>query len=216
MQGEGDVGLWKAREQAIRQHGPGARHDLFRRLGDEHQRATPVLFQAQQRLRRSDPARHVDVVTAAMGDEHLPPVPVGLVAARIIETGLFLHRQAIEFGAHHDGGAVAVLVDRNQPGLADILGDLEAERAHLGGEPGGRFHLLKRKFRMGVEFLVKRIELRIVARERRLDRLFEIDNVELCMGRQQAGRNQCGGRRQGFGKWIHGVVLLECVAVLSA
>ena len=151
-----------------------------------------------------------------MGDEHLPPVPVGLVAARIIEAGLLFHRQAVEFGAHHDGGPVAVLVDRDQSGPAYAFGDLEPERAHFGREPGGRFHFLKRKLGMGVEFLVERVELWIVARDRRLDRLLEIDNVELCVGRQQAGRNQCGGRRQGSDKSIHGVVSLDCVAALSA
>src|SRR3954468_5772211 len=89
MQGKRDVGLGKAREQAMRKHGTGAGHNLFRRLGDEHQRAAPLVFQAEQCLRRSDPARHVDVVAAAMGDEHLPPVPVGLVAAPIVAGGLF-------------------------------------------------------------------------------------------------------------------------------
>ena len=153
MQGEGDVGLGKPREQAIRKHGFGARYDFFRRLGDEHQRAAPLVFQAQQRLRGSDPARHVDVMAAAMGDEHLPSVPVGLVAARIVEAGLLFHRQAVEFGAHHDGGSVAIFVNGDQPGLADVLGDLEAERAHLRGEPGGGFHFLKGKFGMGVELL---------------------------------------------------------------
>src|SRR5437868_2302184 len=103
-----------------------------------------------------------------MSDEHLPSVPVGLVAARIVEAGLLFHRQAVEFGAHHDGGAVAIPVDGDQPGLADIFGNFEAERAHLRGEPGCGFHFLKGKFGMGVELLVERIELWIVARDRRL------------------------------------------------
>ena len=192
VQGKAEIGFWKSREQALRQHGHGARTNFFRRLGDEHQRAAPLVLQAKQRLRRSDPARHVDVVAAAMGDEHLPPVPVGLVAARIVEAGLLFHRQRVEFGAHHDGGPVAIPVDGDQPGPADLLGDLEAERAHLRGEPGGGFHFLKGKFRMGVDFLVERIELWIVARDRRLDRLLETDDIELCVGRQQAGREQCG------------------------
>jgi len=45
---------------------------------------------------------------------------------------------------------------------------------------------------MGVDFLVERVELWIVARDRRLDRFLEIDNVEFCVGRRQGSRNQCG------------------------
>jgi hypothetical protein len=36
------------------------------------------------------------------------------------------------------------------------------------------------------------------------------------MGRQQAGREQCGGRRQGSDTWIHDVVSLDCIAALGA
>src|SRR2546422_11655185 len=71
-------------------------------------------------------------------------------ASTIVEAGLLLHRQAVEIGTHHNGGPVAVPVDGDQPGLAGILGDVEAERAHLRGEPRGRFHFLKRKLRMGL------------------------------------------------------------------
>jgi hypothetical protein len=35
-------------------------------------------------------------------------------------------RQRIEFGAHHNGGAIAIFVNRNQAGLADVLRHFEA------------------------------------------------------------------------------------------
>ena len=148
----------------------------------------PLVLQAEQCLRRSDPARHVDVMAAAMGHKRLPAVPAGLVAAGIGKAGFLFHRQRVEFGAHHDGGAIAIFIDGDQPGLAYLLGDIEAERAHFGGELGCGFYFLKGKFRMGVDVLVERVELWIVAFDRRLDRGLETGNIELCVRRQQAGR----------------------------
>ena len=171
MQGEADIGLRKAREQAVGQHRLGAGDLFLGRLGDEHQRALPLVLQADQRLRRADPARHVDVVAAAMSDEVSRPFQICLVVAGIGQAGLFLHRQRVELGAHHDGRSSAVLVDRDQPGLADFLGDLEADRAHLGGELGGGLLLLEGDLGMGVDVLVERVELRVVALEGGLDRL---------------------------------------------
>ena len=162
VQAKRKVGLGKPSEQAIRQHRQGAGSDLLGRLGDEHQRALPLILEADQCLGRSDPACHVNVVAAAMGDEGLAAVPGGLVVTRIRQARLFLHRQSIEFGAHHDGGAVAVPVDRDQPRLADPLGDLEAERTHFSGEICRRLHLPKGNFRMGVDVLVECVELWVV------------------------------------------------------
>ena len=119
VQGKAEIGLWKSCEQTLPQHRHGARTDFFGRLGNEHQRAAPLVFQANQRPGRSHPARHVNVVAATVGHECFTSLPGGLVAARIGKAGLLFHRQRIEFGAHHDGGAIAILVDRNQSGLAD-------------------------------------------------------------------------------------------------
>ena len=116
-----------------------------------------------------------------MRDKRLPAIPWGLVAACIVESGFLLHRQRIEFGAHHDGRTVAVLVDRDQSGLADLFGDLEAECAHLGGELGGGLLLLKGEFGMRMEILVERIQLWIVGLERFLDCGLERGNVHLGM-----------------------------------
>ena len=120
-----------------------------------------------------------------MRDKRLLAVPVGLVAACIVEAGFLFHRQRVEFGAHQDGRTVAVLVDRDQSGLADLFGDLEPERAHLGGEFCRGLHLLKGEFGMGVDVLVERVEFWIVGLERFLDRGLERGNVELGMRRPE-------------------------------
>jgi hypothetical protein len=56
---------------------------------------------------------------------------------------------------------------------------------------------------MGVELLVEGIELWIVARERRLDRFLEGDDVEFGVGGQQGRREQGGGCREGSDKSVH-------------
>ena len=142
-----------------------------------------------------------------MGDESLPPVPDGLVVAGIGKAGLFLHRQRVEFGAHHDGGAVAVLVDRDQPGLADFLGDLEADRAHFGGEFCGGLHLLKSDFGMGVDVLVERVEFWIVAFDRCLDGALQPAHVEFGMGRQRKQAAHRNGGEQRSDKMHHRIAL---------
>jgi hypothetical protein len=66
--------------------------------------------------------------------------------------------QRIEFGAHHNGGAVAIFVDRNQPGLADVLRYLETQGPHFGSQLGCRLLLRKSDFAVGVDILVERVE----------------------------------------------------------
>src|SRR6516164_6827708 len=194
MQGKAGIGLGKAREQAVGQHGFRTRTHFLGGLGDEHQRALPLMLQPDQRLRRSDPARHVDVVAAAMGDKGFAPLPNGLVAACVGQAGLLLHRQRVKLGAHHDGRTVAIFVERNQPGLADLLCNLEADRAHLGGEFCGGLLLLEGDLGMGVDVLVERIEFWIFALEGGLDRLLQACDVELRMRRQRnhAAQGKCG------------------------
>src|SRR5258706_402800 len=91
MQGKAEVGLLESREDTVGQHGLGARHRLFGRLGDEHQGALPLVLEADQCFRRSDPARHMDVVAAAVGHKGLPAIPGGLVVAGIGQAGFFPH-----------------------------------------------------------------------------------------------------------------------------
>jgi hypothetical protein len=59
---------------------------------------------------------------------------------------------------------------------------------------------------MGVEFLVERVELWIVARERRLDRLLEIDDIELCVAGSRLAANSAADAARdlthGFMTWL--------------
>ena len=57
---------------------------------------------------------------------------------------------------------------------------------------------------MGVDILVKRIELWIIGLDRFLDRGLETLNVQLRMRRQESGCAERGGRQKGFGKLVHG------------
>mmetsp|Transcript_6684 Transcript_6684/g.27966 ORF Transcript_6684/g.27966 Transcript_6684/m.27966 type:complete len:537 (-) Transcript_6684:250-1860(-) len=161
VDGQGHFGLGETGEQAVRDHRVGALQDLFRRLGDEHQPAAPAVLQRDHGARRAHPGGHVHIVAAAVGDEALAAVGHGLGAARIGQAGLFFHGQRVEFGTNHNGGAGAVLEDRDQPGLADALGHREAQRAHLGRELGGRAHLLEGDLGVAVDVLVERLQRRI-------------------------------------------------------
>jgi hypothetical protein len=87
VQRKGVVGFAEFLEQAVGQHGLGSGHGFLGRLGHEHQRALPLLLQAQQRLGRAQPAGHVHVVAAAMGDKALLAVVLGLGLARIGQAG---------------------------------------------------------------------------------------------------------------------------------
>jgi hypothetical protein len=63
MQRERVVRFREALEQTIVQHGARAGHGFLGRLGDEHQRAVPLVFQFGERARGAEPGGHVDVVT---------------------------------------------------------------------------------------------------------------------------------------------------------
>ena len=124
-------------------------------------------------------------MAATVGHECFTSLPHGLVPARISKAGLLFHRQRIEFGAHHDGGAIAILVDRNQPGVADAFRDLEAHGPHFGSQFGCCLHFLKSEFGVGVNVLVERVEFWIVALERLRDGALQADDVKFGMGMQR-------------------------------
>src|ERR1700732_1422819 len=95
------------------------------------------------------------------------------------KAGFFFHRQRVELGAHHDGGAFAILVNGNQPGLADLFSDLKTQRAHLGGELARGFLFLKGDLRVGVDILVERVEFWVIGFHRSLDRGLETVDIDL-------------------------------------
>ena len=167
-------------------------------MRDEHQRAAPLVLQSNQRLRRADPIGHVDVVAATVCHKRLATVPFGLDATGIRKIGFLFHRQRVELGAHHDSRAVAVAVDGDEAGPANLFGHLEAERAHFGSQLCRGLHLLEGKFGMGVQILVERVELRIVGLERSLDRRLEARNVHFRIGGRESVDAQRGGHKKRF------------------
>ena len=140
-----------------------------------------------------------------MRHERLTAVPGGLGAACIGKIGFLLHRQRIELGAHHDGRAVAVIIDRDEAGPADFFGHLESECMHLGGEFCGGLHLLEREFGIGVQILVERVEFWIVGLERGLDCSLQARNIHLGIGWQNRSQTQRGGHKQGSCRAVHDV-----------
>ena len=161
MKGEAVGRLGKPGQQAIGQHRLGAADRLLRRLGDEDQGAAPAVLQRDQRLGRADPGRHVDVVPAAVGDEGRLAAILALLVRGVGQAGLFLHRQGVELGAHHDHRSGAVAIDGDDTGAADMLGHVEPIGAHLPGQHGGRSGLVEAELRVGVDVLVKRVQVRI-------------------------------------------------------
>src|SRR4029077_18797104 len=93
-----------------------------------------------------------------------------------------------------DGRTVAIFVQRNQPGLAHLLCNIEADRAHLSGEFCGGLLFLEGELGMGVDVLVERIEFWVFALEGGPDRLLQGSDVELRMRRQRnhAAQGKCG------------------------
>ena len=92
VQRERDIRLGEAREQTVLQHRLGPAQDLFSGLRHEHQRALPLPFQPDERLRGADPCGHVQIMTAGVRDWRLPAFVNGFHLARIRQAGLFFHR----------------------------------------------------------------------------------------------------------------------------
>ena len=180
------VRLAETLEEIVRQHGLGAPHRLLGGLADEHHRAAPLRLQRDQRLGRPHPARHVDVVAAGVVDEGLPPFPDLLIDAGVGQAGLFLHGQGVKLGAHEDERPGAIAQDRDDAGLAHMLGHLKAQGAHLGGELGGGAHLLETDLGVLVDVLVEGVEARVFGVQNPVDRRL--------VGRSVAGRGH--GRRR--------------------
>ena len=109
MQSESEIGFREFCVKAIREQRARSADRFFRRLADEHDRAVPLIFQFRERSRRADENRHVNVVTARVHDvDFFAFVILRYDFAGVGQTGLFVHRQRIEIGAHEHGRARAV------------------------------------------------------------------------------------------------------------
>src|SRR3546814_6714725 len=75
--------------------------------------------------------------------------------AGIREAGLLLDRERVHVGAKHDDWAWSVLPHRDDPGLADAFGDLEAHLLRICSEFRGSARLVPRELGVRVEILVE-------------------------------------------------------------
>jgi hypothetical protein len=157
VEGEGNVGLWEAAVESVVDHRLGALAGLLAGLEHDHQRAAPAIPGGDQPARGADHGGHVRVVAAGVHDAGLDPGPGGGTdLGGEGQAGLLDHRQAVHVGAKEEGLAGPVPEYPDDAGIADLLGDAEAELAQLGCEAGGGFHLLHRQLGRGVELAVER------------------------------------------------------------
>jgi hypothetical protein len=117
------VGLGKALEQSVVDHGLGACRRLFRWLKDRHQRALPVFTRRRKQGGSANQPRHMHVVTASVHDVHGFSGPVGHGhLAGIGQTRGFLHWECVHVGPQHDHGTVAITQQTDNAGLSDAGG----------------------------------------------------------------------------------------------
>jgi hypothetical protein len=156
----------EAREQAVLEHGGGARQRFFGRLADQHQRTAPGLAVLRHQFCGAIPGRHVQVV--ATGVRHRHGVPGGIFRRDLAgerQTGLFQHWQCIHLGAQHHGRSRTILEDGHDAGATDACGHLEAERLGPFGQLGRGLVFRKAKFGVGVQVTVEGFELGKVGRQ---------------------------------------------------
>ena len=199
--------LRKAGEKSIGQHDLRPTNRFLGGLGDEHEGAAPAIFHRHQGFGRADPSRHVDVMSAAMGDEGGLASILALRPGRVGNTRLLLHGEGVEFGAHHHHRPWAVAIDRHEPRLADVFGDLKAVSPHLLGQHSGRAGLLESKFRVGVQVFVEGVEPRIVGVEGSIDPGFRRRDIH------GGSATAAHGGEQGEGGDAHGGYFLVQTAV---
>ena len=122
MQRDSNVRFGEACEQTIFDHLLGAGNRFFCRLANEHQRPMPCVPSVSHNGGCSKQRRHVHVMPAGM---HHSDVASGIVFradfAGIGKTGLFFHRQRVQFRAQHDRGARAIFHNGHNAGAANVL-----------------------------------------------------------------------------------------------
>ena len=113
---------------------------------------------------RADETRDVHVVPAGVHDKHFVARDrVDLARARrVLEPGLFLDRQTIHVGAHHDQRPFAVLEHGNDTRTTDAFGHLEARQAQLHGHATSRLMFDRRQLGIAVEMIEQRRQVLVV------------------------------------------------------
>ena len=172
VEGDGVIGLGKARVEPVGEHRPGAGDGLLGGLDDQDQGAVPAGAPRRQLAGGTDHGGDVHIMAAGMHHRLLDPGHVGLPDMRWIgHAGPFLERQAIHVGAEHDSRSGAVAQDRDHAGAADPGGHLIPQRAQLLRHAGRRVHLAAGKLRIAVEMVEQGSEAgRVVARHRLVQR----------------------------------------------
>jgi hypothetical protein len=167
-----EVRLGESCEQTIVQHRGGAAAAFFRGLTDQHQRAVPPIAVRRHPGGGARPRRHVQVVSARVHHGNgLSRRVAARCRARERDARLLGDRQGIELGPQHRGWPGAVSQQRDDAGLADAGGHVEAERLEAIGEQCGRSRFLKTQLRMLVKIPVQRLELASRRRDVRVRRL---------------------------------------------
>jgi hypothetical protein len=167
MKGEQIIRLRKAREQPVVQHGLRAHDEFLAWLQDHDDGAGPLILHRGEAPARTEPCRHVRVMAAGVHHARVHPVErLGPHLRREGKAGLLGDRERVHVGADQQNGAWPILHHGDDAGLADMLGHLETELAHLGGKLGGGSHLLHRQLGVSVDVPVERHELRHVAADR--------------------------------------------------
>ena len=170
VQSQGEVGFGEALIEAVFEHHAGTGPDFLRRLGDEHQRARPLLLEGGHHAGRTDPRSHVNVVAAGVHDAVFNSEAIlHPNLAGIRNAGLLRDRQGVDVGAEEYDGAGSVLQNADDAGAADLLGDLEAEFLQFLGKAGGGLHFQERELGVRVQVLVKSDEILGFAVELRID-----------------------------------------------
>ena len=138
-----------------------------------------------------------------MRNESLAPGFVGgLHPAGIGKPGLFLHRQRVKLGAHHRHRACAVVINRHNPGLADMFGHRKAELAHPLGQQGSSALFLKPQFGVAVQIDIERVEIGPIAVDHCVDRSEGRCRMGCRDHRQRGGGQQEKSGHGGNVRWL--------------
>ena len=138
-------------------------------MGYEDQSASPSIFHLGKQFGRAEEAGHVNVVTTRVHDTgFLPRIVFCLYRAGIGQTCFFFDGERVQLAAYPNCRSVPILHDGDHaiafPGrlivFADVFSDGVARRSQLLCYEHRCLRFIMRKFRRGVQHLVRANELR--------------------------------------------------------